>query len=340
MITGTFAAVLRANRTDFNARFSMARRRFPGIDKQVFAAFLENRVVPVVEAVEAVQPERVAEAVYAAFDVGLELAGQQLIGCGAQSPAMDAGWRDLLPAVAPLVAQGPDRLLPALSNALYNLAHTTGARPAFWIEEMQRLSPLCTDSSVFLKVGQVVAWRAGMAHLRQGALATAAALSPVLALAAVGGPADADWPDLLSRLRTDPWCDPSTTTSPDRPAATFGEVARVGGFRGFGGPFIAPPLVACDGDHFWVRSADECWLLMADCFGHTFHRATLAEFDAAAGSKASPKDVQIRGTKITCRERIMDLVDLESFSSSAANRHTLALTSPQTHSIVLISLRP
>lgn len=336
VITGPFADVLRVNRSDFNARFAQARRRFPEIDKEVFGDFLGNCAAPVVAAVAGLQPERVAGVVYAAFDAGLELVGQRLVGRGAENSAIAAGWRDLLPVAARQVGQMPGPLLAGFSNALYHLARTPGARPGFWVTEMLRLTPLCADAALLLQVGQMLAWRAGLAHLREGVLQRAAALAPDLALAAVGADPLSDWPATLLRLQQDPWFDPGAAL-PHIPSAAA--TARVGGFRGFGGLFVAPPEVAADSQHLWVRSAEECWLLTADCFGHTFHRATTEEFDAAARNQALPGEVKVRGTQIVHPQGTLDLADLVSIRSVAATAHTLALTSPCAHAIVLIPLR-
>jgi hypothetical protein len=51
----------------------------------------------------------------------------------------------------------------------------------------------------------------------------------------------------------------------------------VGAFRGFGGLFLEPPKVSSSGGGLFVESAGGQWILCADAFGATFHRATEAE---------------------------------------------------------------
>src|SRR5438128_1194244 len=83
--------------------------------------------------------------------------------------------------------------------------------------------------------------RAGEAHFRAGALAAADALPPALALAAVRAPGG-DWPELRRRLAAAPWFDPSKPV-----ASGLRVVAHAGAFRGFGGLFVEPPVVAAAG---------------------------------------------------------------------------------------------
>ena len=158
----------------------------------------------------------------------------------------------------------------ALTNALYNLAQTPGARGREWLEGMRALALQCADVAILLKVGQVLAWRAGLAHYRAGALAVCAQLPPALARAALGIPPDEHigLENVLARLAADPWLDPARPAR--EPALRI--VASAGAFRGFGGLFLAPPNVASAGGQFVVLDGEACWLLAAEAFGATFHR--------------------------------------------------------------------
>jgi hypothetical protein len=225
------------------------------------------------------------------------------------------------------VADAPERVLAALGNALHQIATTPGARPAEWTAAMAALAPRCADVGTFLALGQVAAWRAGMAHFRAGALAAADTLPPVLALAAVGSSGN-DWAAVRARLAADPWFDPGGSSSPG-----LRIVARAGAFRGFGGLFVEPPA----GDHFLVRSGEECWLLTADAFGATFHRATEVE-RANPHPSAVPAGVTARGAAVEVEGRRLEVPELGEITGVAANGTTLALTSPWTHAIVLVAL--
>ncbi|HEU0300171.1 MAG TPA: hypothetical protein VFR37_11970 [Longimicrobium sp.] len=331
-LSPAFAAFLRNARGELNARFAEARQLRPDLDGDAFAAFLRGTVDPLVRAVDAAAPAYAADAARAGYELGLELVGQRLSGPAGREPGIEQGWREVGTAAAALVAAAPERVLAAIANALHQLAATPGARPAEWTAAMRTLAPRCADPDVLLTLGQVAAWRAGMAHLRAGALAAADALPPELALAAVGA-AGGDWAAVRGRLAGDPWFDPAA------PAEARGVrvVARAGAFRGFGGLFVEPPAVAAAGGHFLVRSGDDCWLLTADAFGATFHRAT-AEERADRRPASIPLGVTAQGTTLAVDGARLELPELGEIGGVAANGHTLALTSPFAHAVVLVAL--
>jgi len=334
-VSAPLASVLRSGRSDLNARFAAARVRHPGLDAEIFADFVRAAVDPLVVAVERARPERVSDVALTAYDIALELVGQKLVGRAARIPHVDEAWRRVLPEVALLVAAEPERMIASVCNASHHLSATPGARPAAWIDVMSRLSSQCTDGATFLTLGQVVAWRAGMAHFRESALAGANRLPESLALAAIGAPS-MRWSEIRDSLTADPWFDPSTPGSaPARPRL----VARAGAFRGFGGLFIEPPTVAMADEQLFVRGGNDCWLLTADTFGATFHRATQEEFENARRRPALPEGISVRGTTLTVHGTTVDMPNvLHQVSSACASRTTLAVTSPHTHAVLLIAL--
>jgi hypothetical protein len=274
MLCDTLVSVLRSSRADFNARVALAKRAQPGLDEAAFGAFVRARIDPLVRLAA---EDRAFELIDAAWDHGLDLVAQRLVGPRARHPWIDETWGRL----GFLMAAAPRRLIPALSNAAHQLATTPGARPGQWLDLMERLGQVAADVETLLRAGQVAAWRAGLAHFREPAAA---------------GP----WLEKPSDGR---------------------ELLRVGGFRGFGGLFIAPPLVRAADDQLLVRSGDDAWLLIADSFGATFHRISKAEFEAAS---TSPCD----------RPRPADIGRMRS---AARTRHTLAVTGSLTHAVLLFA---
>jgi hypothetical protein len=329
-----FASVLRAERATLNAQYSEARRLYPNLDAEALAGFLVTTVDPLVSAVARVRPDRAADVALAAYGLALELVGQKLAGAGSSHRLIEEGWQGLLTKNALLTASAPGRILAGVSNALLNLAATPGTRAGQWLTDLERLAPRCEDAELLLKAGQVTAWRAGLAHYRQSALATANSLPEPLALAAVGAPADSRWLDVHNRLLADPWCDPARLT--DKPGLRV--TAQAGAFRGFGGLFTEPPRVAAAGGQFLVRSGNDGWVLTADLFGVTFHRATTDEYEAARQSSALPAGLKVNGSKFEYRGQKFAVPALGDFTSVAANATTLALTSSLTHSVVLMAL--
>ena len=134
-------SILRSGRADFNSRFAAARRIHPELEPGAFAEFLGTSVDELVLAVEKVRADRLGEVTMAAYDAALELVGQKLAGPGARIASIEEGWRRILPKAASVVATSPGRLIPAVCNAVHQLASTPGARPTQWIEAMEKLWP-------------------------------------------------------------------------------------------------------------------------------------------------------------------------------------------------------
>lgn len=272
-VSPVLARELAAARPRFNAEVAAARRARTGFDLAALSDAVRTRIDPLAVAVDAVAPDRVAAVVASAFSVNVTLVDHAL--AGERRALVDRTWIEAAVPLAAVIADQPDRVLAMLTNGALTLASTPGARPLEWIARMAALAPLIT-AETFAGAGQVVAWRSGMAHYRQGALTAADALPEPLALAAVG--AAGSWADVRQPLTADRWWSPAG--SQDAPI-------RFGGFTGFGGPFGAPPEVRAGAEDFLVRSGDRFGLLIADACGATLHPATAEEFAAAAAATSA-----------------------------------------------------
>jgi len=322
MISPAFAAILASGRAQFNGRAAEARRRFPALDMAAFGAFLHDGVDPLVAAVAAAAPERAGSVTLAAYDVALELVGHGLAGPAAKNPFLNTVWRELAPSFAPLLAAAPVEVLGMLSNAAIHLGAVAAVRPAQWQRELAALAPQVATVAQLRAVGQVLAWRAGVAHFRQGALAAADTLPPALALAAFGEPG-AQWPQVHAQLMANPW-------------RGNADGREFGSFTGLGGDFGTPPQVRATPDGFVVRSAERHYLLVADAYGAVLHGATAQEFELA--QTGVPASVRLDGATVHVGARSIALDLPASNIAMVANAHTLAITSPWTHAIRLLPL--
>ncbi|PVX35706.1 hypothetical protein [Janthinobacterium sp. 78] len=322
MISPAFASILASGRAQFNARAVEARRRFPSLDMAAFGAFLHDGVDPLVVAVAAAAPERVGSATLAAYDMALELVGHGLAGPAAKNPFVNTVWRELAPSFAPLLATAPVDVLGMLSNAAIHIASVAGARPAQWQGELAALAAQIVTLAQLRAVGQVLAWRAGVAHFRQGALAAADTLPPALALAAFGEPG-AQWPQVRAQLLDYPW-------------RGNADGREFGSFTGLGGDFATPPQVRATDDGFIVRSGERHYLLVADAYGAVLHGATAQEYEQA--NTGMPSSVRLDGATVHLGARSIALDLPAGDIALAANAHTLAITSPWTHAIRLLPL--
>lgn len=322
MISPAFASILASGRAQFNGRAVEARRRFPALDMAAFGAFLHDGVDPLVLAVAAAAPERVGGVTLAAYDMALELVGHGLAGPAAKNPLLNSVWRELAPSFAPLLATAPVDVLGMLSNAAIHLGGVAGARPAQWQRELAALAPQVATVAQLRAMGQVLAWRAGVAHFRMGAIAAADTLPPALALAAFGEPG-AQWPQVRDQLLANPW-------------RGNADGREFGSFTGLGGHFGTPPQVRATADGFVVRSAERHYLLVADAYGAVLHSATVEEFAQAPADV--PASVRLDGATVHVGARSIALDLPEGDIALAANAHTLAITSPWTHAIRLLPL--
>ncbi|MGK5027523.1 hypothetical protein [Janthinobacterium sp. RB2R34] len=322
MISPAFAAILASGRAQFNARGVEARRSFPSLDMQAFGAFLQDGVDPVVQAVANAAPERAGSFTLAAYDMALELVGHGLAGPAAKNPFLGAVWRELAPHFAPLLATSPVDALGMLSNAAIHLAGVAGARTQQWQDEMAAIAPQVGTLSQMRAVGQVLAWRAGVAHFRMGAIAAADTLPSALALAAYCE-SQLDWPSLREQLLNQPW-------------RGNADGIEFGAFTALGGEFATPPQVRATDDGFVVSAGERFYLLLADAHGAVLHGATEDEYVQA--STGVPSSVRLHGSTVHLEGRALALDLPAGEIALAANAHTLAITSPYTHAIRLLPL--
>ena len=327
-ISTPFAQVLAAGRRQFNARVEEARRRAPGFDAAAFAAFVQSEVDGVVAAVHAVAPNRVTAVAAAAYDIALSLCLHGLAGPGARAQVLNQAWSQLFPKLAARVAEQPQDVLGALSNAVVHLGGVDGARSAEWLTQMVELAPGAATAGQLLDLGKVLAWRAGLAHFRSGALLAADALPPALQLAAVGAPADGRWVALRAAMATDPWASPQ---------ARRAQGWQVGAFTGFGGRFSQPPELRIAPVGFLVRSGTRHFLAMADAFGAVLLPATAEEFNA--GKQPRPLDFpRRRDNRLVFADRDVALDLPAEGLTLVADAHTVAVASPYSHTLDLMPL--
>lgn len=272
-LSPVLARELATARSRFNAQVAAARRARSGFDTGALNDAVRTRVDPLAVAVEAVAPDRTAAVIEAAFTLTVALVDQGMVG--ARRALIDRAWTQAAVALASAVAERPSPVLAMLSNAVLTLAATPGARPDEWIARMTALGSSVTADTMGA-VGQVVAWRSGMAHYRQGALACADALPERLALMSIG--ATGSWRKIRAALAASRWWTPEPRTDVS---------IRFGGFVGFGGPFESPPEVRAGSEGFVVRAGRRIGLLVADIWGATLHPSSEDEFDQATPSVAA-----------------------------------------------------
>lgn len=319
MLAPPLADFLRSRRADCNARFAAARRRWPRLGAEEFSLFLRDQLSPLALALAEKSPALAPRVLASAYDLGLQLVAEKLAGPSAIHPLGNALWTGLFPRLATLAATAPRRVLGSLVNAAQQLLAHPGARADDWLARLAALAPSCETPDQVLALAQVLAWRAGLAHYRGSALAVADTLPASLALAALDAPVGLDWTRVRDAHLRNIWFG---YDADQRPVATEKLARRIGAFRGFGGHFLVPPTAATNGAHLLVRSGDETWVLLADAFGATLHRATLGETTSVPPSSRAPAKSSILPAGHTPTSWIVH-----------GPTATYALTSAQSHSV-------
>jgi hypothetical protein len=336
---GAFAQALEAGRERFNAQVASARRSVPGFDPERFGRRFVVTAGPVVEAVAVLAPDRAPQVTDRLFDISLTLAIRGSLG-PTVGPLADEAWTRVLPSVASLVAQSPDRLVSAATNAVYNIALVAGTRPRDWIARMTIAGPACANVDEWLACGQVAAWLSGVAHMRDGALEALATLSPRTARTVLNLPANAsplDVPAIAARLRSDPWLPPDRV---ETASAVRGLqiVATVGGFRGLGGLFMIPPDIAMSEGRIVAFDGRRSWILSADCCGATLVRTESVDLDAEEKTATEGIFELGSGGRVSFGTYTRAFPTFAEVSSFAATPTTLAVAIPRSHYIYVVAL--
>ena len=284
-VSAALAAVLKARRADFNQRFIAAQQQQRTLTPEAWHAFLRETLSPVAEIVAAQDAAAVDGVIDVLYDQALPLVAKQWLGPVPRDAVFAACYKQLLAALAPLVAREPERVSGALLNALHQLCTVDGARAKEWTQRMAAvLKPVATSATVeqALALGRVIAWRAGLASQREAALRDAPALP-------------ADWmrsaldlsftPDaaLWNTLAQHPALRAEEKEPPKKPEW----LGWCGGFRGMGGPFAALPAIGRAGGRMAASDGQHTWWLAADGYGQQCVRIGAAsEWPLEAGDKS------------------------------------------------------
>lgn len=336
------ARLLAAHRDPINRRISAARHAKPDLNMTGLSTWLTGPGAVLAEKTAHLFPAgQISERFALEFtDLALLITAHGFFRT-AGKPDYEELWSAILPVAAELAPENPGPAWGMLLNALTNLERFDGLIAAQWVSLLARAASYASTPEELESIAVIAAWRAGMAHYRRGALTALPSLPVHLVPRILGADTDteadphtASYPhttaanphtaasELLARLETDPWFDPSTVKDDG-----FGIRHRPGGFTGFGGPFTRPPTVqsAPDGSSFIIRSGDAEFALFADAFGAVIVPGTVHESAASkTGSGRLSQPVlkngilEYGGRKITVADRNSSALTGMAFTSTAA----------------------
>lgn len=333
-LNGPLAESLARHRDELNRRFAARQQAGAAIDGAGFLEHLATTVDPIVRALAQVLPERVDLVVSDLYDLSLALFATKWLGPEVKNPAVRDAWQRLLPRVPILVAREPGRLVGSVSNAMIKLAGAPGVRTHAWLDRLTAMAPSCPNVATLLNCGKIVAWQAGMAHYRDGALATVAELDAPLAAASLGLKAESidKLNVVIERLRKDPWLTPSQAIDAELQPRSMRIVRRAGGFSGFGGPLLRPPKVSIGDGEFVVSDGERSWRLIADAYGAVFVRVEARGLPSAKSPAAVDPEGLVRWNGDSA-----PFPELTGPSSFVCDDRTLAVTLATSHLVFLLA---
>ncbi len=345
-----FVAALEADRDALNQRFRSQSLQGPPLDASAFFEHLVHRVEPLVAATHALFPERSRSVTTELYGVSLDLFRAGYWGQESRLPALNQLWEQTLPKLVPLVAREPNRVAGALSNALIHVAQQQDARARDWLARLASLGGRCQSVNELLAIAMLLAWRCGMAQLREGALERLGRLPADVAARCMSideafdreadAIDDSAWQVTLERLRRDRWSDPNDLQTSRVPVLA----KRVGAFRGFGGSFLRPPIVFQSETHLMVTDQTTVWRLFADVYGWHLQRQGNADDFALLHLQPGERLVVNNAEPVLSHDGLVRwngheqrFAYLAGQSSHAFDGQTLAVTLPTSFHVFIIA---
>jgi hypothetical protein len=272
-------------RAELNGQFAVAARGRRELDPERFLADFSSLVRELSEGCDAAALDQLVRGVFR------QLLTLHLKLGPADALARDAvlgAWRFAASAVPALLASAPQELLGALGNAILRLSRVKPEAVRPFVSTLVELGSRCPSLETYLDLGTVAAWRLGHTLLRDAAVARLAALPDAIGPLLFGLDASqaAAWSEVAARLAADPWLDPAAPAGPPRLAV----VGAVGGFVGFGGPFLKPPTIVKHGDMLVAFDEERAVRIVADRFGlATAAFAATRDFAPDAAGKSAAR---------------------------------------------------
>ena len=332
--------VLKSGRNQFNAQLVEARHLYPALDQDAFRDFLQAEFSDLTRLIAEQRPDVLTAFTVLLYEISLRLAGQGLLMNNAYQLPIKKLWCDVLPCYINLLAQQPRALLSLLINAMLHLQKFRDVDVASWLLNLQRMAAHISSLDDVRFAGQLLAWRAGVVHFREGVLHIAPDFAEITRIA-LQLPANTDINQWCANSLAKPWWTQGRVES-DKPVFQ----RNAGAFSGWGGDFSSTPIIKAADNGFWVNSGERYFLLLADKYGAVLHAATASEFEQAtlhlgATDLGATERPVLMGNRLRIGQSDV-ILDLPATATAtdiglASNAHSFALTSPYSHSIQIWS---
>jgi hypothetical protein len=339
----SFISLMQSRRTVFNERFNMARRIYPDLDAAAFTYFLTDILDPLVTQAERIDPGSLPSFVDAAYLIGLELTGKKFIGPGARSSVHDTLWKMIFPSIITLLLKEPGSIMSKLSNAADQIEAELHAGVDDWLLSIEQNGPLCQDIDSLLSMVQVSAWKCGMAHYRNTAIPLLTKIPSRCCNTLFGAADNVDWQQEITKLQADPWYSPAINIKKPRIPVRL----QAGGFRGFGGPFIRPPVAVDYEGNKLLWCDNEWWVVHADIFGVTCKRLLKDQslnipeptMTITNGQRVLKSGVILDKNKVTIEGHTFTFSPDDLISGAAFVSNTLVVSFDDSHIVQILEVR-
>ena len=337
LIPGPFADELKSRRDEYNRKFAVAQRLYPRISEDEFSFFLSGHVEPLVNELHKSLGGNTGTICESLYDFALEASGKRIF---LKKPSLAEHWKELLAGFGDFFVRDPAGFPRTIANALFNLSLASPEAPAAWTGLMLSLKESAGNPHDLFNYGKAAAWRCGMAHFREDALPLLKGFGPGEQKKILGLPeemSEEGLGDIITRIGRDPWFDPREYIEGNGEKSEVLDIVSVaGGFRGFHGHFISPPLVEAVNGALIAFDQNASYLIMSDVFGTTLSRINLSGegfMDTRGeGTIDSSGNARFRGLA-GC------FPGLSSPASFASSDFTMAVTVSTSHSVFLIAGR-
>lgn len=326
------ARVLETHREEFNGAFMAHWRIHPELTAADVLKPLDTLLSPLVSAAAGKSVEEATTLAEGACRHIMTLAAKGYGSRGAWGPLGERVWGDLLVPMAPMLCRCGPTLLATLLNAVCRLGSLGEGVVSTWSAAMAQGAALVKDEGALLALGRVLAWKNGLPFNRSEALGLLDAMAPELRVVAFPEIKDEkSWPAIKRSMEANPWLVPGSKTMGLRLVAT------VGGFRGLGGPFLAPPELCRVGETFYCRSAGLFFALQVDGFGQSVHKVPFLPEGEGPQPTESSAPTLVEGV-LTLGKQTLELNAPGRLTSFARGPNTFAFTVSLSHLIFFVAL--
>jgi hypothetical protein len=280
------------------------------IDKNLVSKWIVQVVEPIVRETANHSQESLPNVSKAFYTELLQLLGSGLALTFEKEYMQLWGLCNRIPSI---VSRAPSKVLKAFNNALLSIRTYQPSKTFTWIELMHSAIGSCISLDDLLNCGRICAWFCGLAHLREKCKGLLPNLSAELKnkleeYCPVSQPLE----EIFSQL----WIQKN---SPEF-------IEGAGGFAGFGGSFMQPPMLAEAGNYVLAGDKENTYLLFADAFGRVLLPCDSANFNASTN---------LRLLKEFKKTYVNKIGDYDDVSSCVVKNNTLFFTRQSSHYIFI-----